>query len=90
MADVLIQNTKLHDIRINVIIKNQLTTLIFPNAKQNPADRNEIIKGEMTVDDAVLKEAMKSKVVQHYFEAGWLAEKRAPIIVDDTPSGKGK
>lgn len=85
MALVTVENTREHEITLNVVPKGgELAQVTIPAARQSADDKNKIENGAAQVDDAMIAEARKNKVVAHYFDEGWLVlpKKAAPKAPD--------
>lgn len=80
MAKIIIQNTREHDITLNLVTdKNEIVSTTIPGARQDPEDRTKFDFGEAEVESELIAAARKkSPVVNHYFDEGWLREKKAP------------
>ena len=79
MAKIILENTREHDITLNLTAESgELHQVTIPAARQNPADKNELVHGRSEADDAIVAAAKKNPVVAHYFEAGWLRVAKQP------------
>lgn len=73
MAKILIENTREHDITVNVPGgAGEVVQVTVPAARQNPEDKSELINGRAEVDDSIIEAGRQNPVVAHYFEEGWL------------------
>lgn len=84
MAKVLLENTREHDITLALKSKDGVVHQVtIPGARQNPANRNELIHGVGEADSEHIDLAKKtSPVVAHYFEEGWLKTASKKAIED--------
>lgn len=79
MALVTVENTREHEITLNVVPKGgELAQVTIPAARQSADDKNKIVNGSAQIDDALIAEARKDKVVAHYFDEGWLQIVKKP------------
>lgn len=79
MAKIILENTREHDITLNVTAESgELAQVTVPAARQSPTDKNEIINGQAEADDSVVAAAKKNPVVAHYFGEGWLRVAKQP------------
>lgn len=76
MAKVLIENSRDHDLVLSRMDKdNGIVSVTIPGARQDPSDRNQVIKGLAEVEQEHIDLCTKaSPVVKHYFEEGWLGK----------------
>lgn len=79
MALVTVENTREHEITLNVAPKGgELAQATIPAARQSADDKNKIVNGTAQVDEALVAEARKNAVVAHYFDEGWLQIVKKP------------
>jgi len=79
MAKIILENTREHDITLNVTAESgEWVQVTVPAARQSQADKNEIINGQAEADDSIVSAAKKNQVVAHYFSEGWLRVAKQP------------
>lgn len=79
MAKIILENTREHDITINVTAESgELLQVTVPAARQSATDKNETVAGRTETDDAIVAAAKKNPVVAHYFDEGWLRVAKQP------------
>ena len=79
MAKIILENTREHDITLNVTGESgELVQVTVPAARQSPNDKNELVNGRAEADDSVVAAAKKNAVVAHYFDEGWLRIAKQP------------
>ena len=79
MAKIILENTREHDITLNVTAESgELLQVTVPAARQSPNDKNELVSGRAEADDAIVTAAKKNPVVSHYFDEGWLRIAKQP------------
>lgn len=75
MAQVVLRNTREHDINISLLNPKtqEIATIIIPGARPSERDANTLVPGETVADESAVDSAIqKYQVVKHYFDAGWL------------------
>ncbi len=84
MAKILLENTREHDINLQLTDKSGvIQSITIPGARQNPDNRNELIHGVGEADSDLVDAAKKaSPVVKHYFEEGWLKPASKKAVAD--------
>lgn len=80
---ILLENTREHDITINLLSDNGVVQTTIPGARQNPNSRNELIHGVAEIDGSLVEAARKEfPVVDFYFTEGWLRTATEKAIAD--------
>ena len=71
MASVIVKNTRLHDIVLNI----GQAQVVIPAGIDGPEG---LAPGYATVDDSLITEGKKNEVIAAYFEQGYLQLDKAP------------
>lgn len=79
MAKIILENTREHDISLNLTAETgEVLQVTVPAARQSANDKNELVHGRAEADDAIVAAAKKNPVVAHYFDEGWLRFAKQP------------
>ena len=78
MAKITLENTREHELSITGLDEDgNFTQVVIPAATQHPTNQGKFVNGTAEADGAfVAAMTKKSKVIQHYFDEGWLVSSK--------------
>lgn len=89
MANVIIENTREHDITLHIVVDDgEVRGITIPGAREHPNDSRTMVNGLMAVDSDALAAAKKNPVVSHYFDEGWLRNASTKTLALNKEVGK--